>query len=142
MLAAFMGIGYCLSCSGEMQMGAATIQQMTTRVAQLMEKRFGIRASTLQVALRKAGRRLPKKVHAAAKFLAQAEEQSKNAKLLMQLNEPEIANAYDVCVTHLNKGSLKGDRRGQLISAAATLATIILLVGVALIALLRWRGYL
>ena len=142
MLAAFIGIGYCLSCSGELQMGAATIQQMATRVAQLMEKRFGFRAATLQEALRKGGRKLPKKVLTAAKFLAQADEQSKHAKLLMQLNEPEIVNAYDLCVTHLNKGSLKGDRRGQVISGAASLATILLVVGVLLIALLRWRGYL
>lgn len=142
MLAAFIGIGYCLSCSGELQMGAATIQQMATRVAQLMERRFGLRAATLQEALRKAGRKLPKKVLLAAKVLAQADEHSKNAKLLMQLNEPEIANAYDLCVTHLNKGTLKGDRRARVIGAAATLATILLLVGVSLIALLRWRGYI
>jgi hypothetical protein len=125
-----------------MQMGAASIQQMATRVAQLMEKRFGIRAATLQDALRKGGRKLPRKVLTAAKLLAQSEEQSKNAKLLIQLNEAEIAVAYDLCVSHLSKGSRRGDSRGRVISAAATLATIALVVSVALIALLRWRGYL
>lgn len=123
-------------------MGAASIQQMATRVAQLMEKRFGIRAATIQEALRKGGRKLPRKVLTAAKRLAQAEEQSKNAKLLMQLDEADIAGAYDVCVTYLNKGSRKADNKGRVVSFAATVAMITLVVGVVLIALLRWRGYL
>ena len=47
-------------------MSAVTILQMTQRVSALLEERLGARGRTLEDKMRKAGRRLPKKVRFAA----------------------------------------------------------------------------
>ena len=84
-------------------MSAVTIQQMADRVAGLMEERLRVRGAGLTEKLRKGGRLLPRKVQAQAQILAQAATMAQNPKLLMQLDQGAVAQAYDVCVKHLGK---------------------------------------
>lgn len=123
---------------GGAAMGAVTIQQMADRVAALMEERLRIKGAGLSEKLAKGGGRLPRKVRAAAKNLAEWAFMSQNARLLVQVDEGKVAEAYDICVRHL--GGLK--RRGSG-PAQAVLSVVISLAVVAglLAAVLKWRGY-
>jgi hypothetical protein len=121
-------------------MGAATIQQMATRVGQLLETRLKIRGATLADKLRKAKRRLPRKIYAAAEYLAQASHLAQNPKMISQLNEGEIAQAYDLCVKYLTGTSLSSQRRGTVLMIITSIAVSVVFVMILAIAVLRWRG--
>ena len=123
-------------------MGAGTIQQMANRVASLMDERLGVGGADLTAKLKKGGRLLPHKVRVAAGKLAKAAEMAKNPKLLMQLDEGELAEAYDLCVRHLGSIDRKERRIGALVGFLASVALGILVLAVAVLVVLRWRGFL
>ena len=123
-------------------MGAGTIQQMANRVASLMDERLGVGGADLSAKLKKGGRLLPHKVRVAAGKLAKAADMAKNPKLLMQLDEGELAEAYDLCVRHLGSIDRKERRIGALVGFLASVALGILVLAVAVLVVLRWRGFL
>jgi hypothetical protein len=123
-------------------MGAASIQQMADRVAALMEERLRVRGTGLAEKLRKGGRALPRKVRAAAAVLAQAAEMARNPKLLMQIDEEKVAEAYDLCVRYLGALNAWDRRKGLMLNIAASIAFGLLLLGGAVVAVLVWRGFL
>ncbi len=122
-------------------MSAVTIQQMADRVAGLMEERLRVRGAGLTEKLRKGGRLLPRKVRAQAQVLAQAATLAQNPKLLMQLDQSSVAVAYDVCVKHLGKVDAWDRRKGAIFAVAASIAGSVLVVGLLVLAVLRWRGF-
>ena len=122
-------------------MGAGTIQQMANRVASLMDERLGVGGADLTAKLKKGGRLLPHKVRVAAGKLAKAADMAKNPKLLMQLDEGEVAEAYDLCVRHLGSIDRKERRIGALVGFLASVALGILVLAVAVLVVLRWRGF-
>ena len=122
-------------------MSAVTIQQMADRVAGLMEERLRVRGAGLTEKLRKGGRLLPRKVQAQAQILAQAATMAQNPKLLMQLDQGAVAQAYDVCVKHLGKVDAWDRRKGAIFGIAASIAGSVLVVAVLVLAVLRWRGF-
>ena len=122
-------------------MGAGTIQQMANRVASLMDERLGVGGADLTAKLKKGGRLLPHKVRVAAGKLAKAADMAKNPKLLMQLDEGELAEAYDLCVRHLGSIDRKERRIGALVGFLASVALGILVLAVAVLVVLRWRGF-
>lgn len=83
-------------------MSAITIQQMADRVAGLMEERLGIRGNGLSEKLRRGRGALPRGVRSAAKELADFAEQSRNPKLLVQIDQSRVASCYDICLRHLS----------------------------------------
>ena len=123
-------------------MSAITIQQMADRVAGLLEDRLRLRGVGLSEKLRKGGRLLPRKVRAAAEFLAQSAKMAQNAKLLMQIDDGAVAEAYDLCLRHLG-GVKAGDRRrGMILGVAASIAFSVLVVALLVGAVLNWRGFI
>lgn len=123
-------------------MGAVTIQQMADRVAELMQERLHVRGQGLSEKLRKGGRLLPRKVRQAGLDLAQAAEMAQNPKLLLQLDEEKIAGHYDVCLRHLAGLNLWDRRKGALIAMTTSILFILVAVGVLVLGVLMWRGYL
>lgn len=122
-------------------MSAVTITQMADRVSSLLEGRLGARGKTLGDKVRKAGRRLPRRVRVAAAALAEAAEMAQNPKLLVRVDEAHVAQNYDIVVRHLggiDRGAL---RRGAVMNFLASVAFSILIVGLGLLAFLIWRGY-
>lgn len=122
-------------------MSAVTIQQMADRVAGLMEERLRVRGTGLAEKLRKGGRLLPRKVRAQAAFLAQSAVLSQNPKLMMQLDQDAVAQAYDVCVKHLGGVNAWERRKGAILGVAATIAASVLVIAALLLVVLRWRGF-
>ncbi len=123
-------------------MSAVTIQQMADRVAELLQERLSAHGVDLRARLKKAGRRLPRKVRSAGEKLAEGAELSQNPRLYMQLDQAEFARAYDICVRHLGGINVKHRRVGILVNLAGSVAFAILVVLMGLIAVLYWRGFI
>ena len=123
-------------------MSAATIQQMADRVEDLLEERLSVHGADLRARLKKAGRRLPRKVRNAGEKLADGLELAQNPRLYMQLNQTEFARAYDICVRHLGGIDAKHRRTGILVNLAGSVAFAVLVVLIGLIAVLYWRGFI
>ncbi|MDZ4094806.1 MAG: hypothetical protein U1D35_07840 [Paracoccaceae bacterium] len=123
-------------------MGAVTIQQMADRVAALMEQRLHVKGGGLGEKLQNGGRRLPRRVRTAATQLAGFAQMAQNPKLLLQVDEGQVARAYDICLRHL--GAIgKWDRRRAMLMGMLTSVMGSLLVAALLVAgVLYWRGYL
>ena len=123
-------------------MSAVTIQQMVERVSALMEERLALRGATLADKLGRGGRLLPRRVRAAAGRLARAGTMAHNPKLLLQLDEGEISRDFDICVRHLTAINAGAGLRRVMGSMVATAAFGMLVIGIAVIAVLRWRGFI
>ena len=123
-------------------MRAVTIQQLAERIAALMEQRLRLKGKDLREKLRKGGRLLPRRVRAAAETLADAAERSQNPKLLLQIDETAVVAAYDVCSKHLGKIDPKYRRTSNALRTASSIAGSLLVVGLIVIGVLYWRGYL
>ncbi len=119
-------------------MGAVTITQMAGRVASLMEERLGIPGEGLEAKLQRGGRRLTPNVRAAAEALAMAAQKAQNPKLLLQVDEGQVAQDYDTCVRHLTR--LPPHRATLSVAASVTISLLAVATGV--VAYLAWRGYL
>lgn len=122
-------------------MTGVPIQQMADRVAALMDEKLRVRGQGLSEKLRKGGRLLPRKVRAAAEVLAQGAAMAQNPKLLLQVDQQAVAQAYDTCVRHLGGVDAADRRKGTLVGIASSMAVSLLVVVVLVIAVLVWRGF-
>ncbi len=122
-------------------MSVATILQMSDRVSALIEDRLGVRGANLNEKLRRAGRRLPRRVRQSASLLAEAAAMAPNPRLQVRVDESRVAEAYDICVRHLAPIGRAGRLRGHLASIGASIAFALLLVAAGFIAFLVWRGF-
>lgn len=122
-------------------MGAAAIHAMTDRIAQLMEERLGLRGKGLADKLRRGGRLVPRQVRAAAAVLAQAQAMADSPRLSMQIDEGQVAAAYDTCLRHLSALPPASGWGDYALASLRSAAFAVLVVGIGLIAYLVWRGY-
>ena len=121
-------------------MGAGTIQEMADRVAALMDEKLHVRGTTLSDTLRRGAGKLPRAVRAEARFLETAAAQAQNPRLLVQIDDGRVAQAYDACVRFLNGVDRKARRRAMLAGMASSIAFSLFVVGVLFLAVLYWRG--
>lgn len=122
-------------------MGAVTIQQMADRVAGLMEERLAVKGTGLAEKLSRGGRALPRKVRAEAEKLAEFAEMAQTPKLLLQVDEAAVAEAYDICVRHLGSLAVAG-RGGALAGLLPSVLGSLLVLALLVIGLLYWRGFI
>jgi len=123
-------------------MGAVTTQQMADRVAALLEQKLRVRGPTLADRVRRAGRRLPRRVRLAAAVLVQAGEMAGNPRLMHQIDPAVVAEAYDICVRHLGGVDLADRRRGVMVGIAGSIAFSLLAVAGLLAGVIWWRALL
>lgn len=121
-------------------MSAVTIQQMAERISALLTERMYIKGRDLGDKLSRGGRKLPRKVRKSADALAQAAEHSYNPKLLLQINEEEVAGHYDICLKHLTAVNKGHKTRGILLGLSTSILFSLLAVGALVIGVLVWRG--
>ncbi|MDR0807532.1 MAG: hypothetical protein LBE86_00085 [Gemmobacter sp.] len=120
-------------------MGAASIQQMADRVADLMEDRLRIGGAGLAAKLDRGGSRLPRKVRTAAGKLAEAAHMSQNPRLLPRIDQADMAENYRICLRHLSPLGWGARQRGRFMSVAAQVAFGLIAV-VAAFLLMHGRG--
>jgi hypothetical protein len=115
-------------------MGAVTIQQMAQRVETLLDERLQLRGADLKAKLRHGGRILPRKVRLAAGRLADAAAKSQVPKLLLLVDEGDVAKDYDTCVRHLTALSPAGGPWATAVRVAGSVAVGLLVAGLVIAA--------
>ena len=108
----------------------------------LIEKKFGIESDDLGKAMRKIGRRLPRKAHDNAKFMVKFQQQSGHPKLAMQLSSDDFSKAFNVLQDALNSYDVKDHRKGAILGALGGLVFNLILAFTLLVVFLLWRGFL
>lgn len=109
-------------------------------VAQRMRDRLGAGGGTLARGLAKSGHRLPRRVRAAARRLAEAEPLARHPRLRLTLNSGELGAAAREVTRHLDAIDLADRRKGWWLGMAAGMAFNLLLMVALLVAFLRWQG--
>ena len=98
-------------------------------------------AADLAAKLKRAGRMLPKKVRDSGRLLATSAHRAQNPKLLGQIDMGEVTEAYDVCVKHLIAIDPVSRRRNLFAGVVGSVGFGVLVLAVAILGFLAWRGY-
>ena len=106
-----------------------------------LQARMGVQGRDLDHALRRAGRRLPSKVRKQGATLGRAAFFARNPKMARRLEETQVQQAYDQVLAHLQSIDPDEDRKDRLLGIAGNIAFNLLIVAVAFITFLWWRGY-
>ncbi|MES2144584.1 MAG: hypothetical protein V4516_09505 [Pseudomonadota bacterium] len=122
-------------------MGPAAIHAMTDRVAQLMEEKLAVRGKGLAAKLRRGGRLLPRQVRSAAQNLVQAADMANSPKLAMQVDNAQVAAAYDACLKHLSALPAAAGWGAHALASLRSIAFAVLVIGAGVIGYMVWRGY-
>lgn len=120
---------------------ASDIAQMTTAVQGLLSEKFGMRRRALPKMMQRAGRRLPKRMHAKAQVLIDAGKLTGNPKLLRQMDAVKLAQAFAGLTEHLEAIDVAKRRRDRLLRMTGLIAFYILLITACFVWWLWWRGY-
>lgn len=118
----------------------ADIDTQAETVRSLFEVHMGIRAKTLEGAVRRAGRQLPRGTRAKAQVLVEAQTLSENPKMARRLDSTQTSAAYRDLVAYLESLDLAEQRRTRALNLLAGIAFNLLIAGVLLLIWLRWQG--
>ncbi|MEE4187488.1 MAG: hypothetical protein V2I76_03450 [Roseobacter sp.] len=119
---------------------ASDIIQRTDRLRALFEKHMGVRAPTLERAVRRAGRRLPRALRQKAQTLVEAENLAVHPKLERRIDQTECETAYRALAAHLKTLDLAQERRTRLLNTLAAVAFNLLAFAILMLIVLRWQG--
>lgn len=109
--------------------------------AALLRDKLGAGGDSLAAQLRKAERRLPRRLRRQARLLAEAEPLARHPKLCRTLDAPALSAAAAELRAHLQAIDLADRRRGWWLGVLGGLAFNLLLFAALLLIFLRWRGY-
>lgn len=118
----------------------ADIHTQAEAVRSLLETHMGVRSKTLEGAVRRAGRRLPRSLRNKAALLVEALVLSENPKMARRLDYTAIYSAYRDLVAYLETLDLAEEKRTRLVNLTAGIAFNLLIAGGLVLLWLRWRG--
>lgn len=118
----------------------AEIQNRIAATVSLLRAKLGVRDKTLEASIRRAKRRLPRRVFKQAMVLAQAEQMAAHPRLRRVLDTPKLLRASDEVQAHLTAINLADRRWGWFLGMLGGLAFNMLAFSVLVLAFLRWRG--
>lgn len=118
----------------------ATIKERSKRVKSALDGAFGVRAKTLDKALRKTGRRMPKRLHAQARLIVDAQSLGGNPKLMRRIDGAAIARAEEDVVNWLDTVDRADRRRGFWIWAGSMVGFNLLIVVAGVVTWMWWTG--
>ncbi|WP_299676498.1 hypothetical protein [uncultured Roseobacter sp.] len=116
------------------------IETQLPALREALETHLGVKGRSLAQQIKRAGRRLPRRLRVQAGMLAQAEAAAGNPRLLRQLDEARLTRALDALSAYLAGIDRAEARRTRMISIAAVIAFNLILLFTAVVVLLRLRG--
>lgn len=119
-----------------------TVTDRADALADLIEKKLGVRGHGLETKLRRAGRAMPKFVRKQADKIVEAAQLSANPKLMRRVDAAGIEQAYRSCERWLNTVDRSERRKDRILRFLAVNAFNLLAVSAAFIAYLVWSGHL
>lgn len=120
---------------------AHTFANRSQVLQKTFQRKLGVKSNSLGQALRRAGRRLPRGLRKEGAFLLRVQQLAGNPKLSRQIKSDRIDQAFDAITTHLEAIDLADARKGWWLDMAGRLAMNVLIVLVAFLVWLWWRGY-
>lgn len=117
-----------------------SINARAKRVQSALDGAFGVRAKTLQRALRKTGRRLPRRLRKDARQLVDAQAFGGHPKLMRQIDSKALAAAEDRLILWLDTVDRADARRGYWIWVGAMIGFNLLVVTAAVVIWMWWTG--
>lgn len=119
-----------------------SINARSKRVQSALDGAFGVRAKTLTRALRKTGRRLPRRLRKDARQLVDAQALGGHPKLMRQIDSKALAAAEERLIIWLDTVDRADARKGYWIWVGAMIGFNLLLVTAAVITWMWWTGRL
>lgn len=107
----------------------------------LLAEKLGTGERDLRGHLRRAGRRLPRRVRREADYLVRAEEMGRHPRLARLVDPRQVARAQGRVARHLRSIDPARLRRDRRKNAVAGLGLIVLAAFALVVTLLWWRGY-
>lgn len=117
-----------------------SITARATRVQSALDGAFGVRAKTLSRALRKTGRRLPRRLRKDAGLIVAAQNLGGNPRLLRQADTRALDAATKRVVSWLDTVDRADARRGYWIGIGAMIGFNLLAVLGAVVVWMWWTG--
>jgi membrane-associated protease RseP (regulator of RpoE activity) len=111
-------------------------------LARLIEQRLGVRGRTLEKAVRRAGRLLPREVRAKAMKLVEAQQMAENPKLARLIDREALDTAYHQVAAYLEAKDPAEQRKTRLLNMLAGIVFNLLLVVALFVFVLWWRDLL
>jgi len=115
----------------------ARIKERAARVQSALDGAFGVRAKSLERALHKTGRRLPRRLRGQAEVIVAAQALGGHPKMLRQIDSAALGKAEEALVTWLDNIDRADRRKGVWIGIGAAIGFNILLV-VAVVVFWMW----
>ncbi|MEL6883875.1 MAG: hypothetical protein AAFP87_05160 [Pseudomonadota bacterium] len=119
---------------------ADTITARATRLQKGLEAAFGVRAKTLNKALRRTGRRLPRRLHKQAQVIVDAQGLGGSPKLMRQVDSAALNTAETRVLDYLKNIDRADARKGRILGIAGAVAFNLLLVMGLLVGWMWWTG--
>jgi len=102
---------------------------------------MGVKSRSLQQALRRAGRRLPKRLRTQGALIVETGKLAQNPKLARQIDETGVNQAFQALTQHLEAVDLKEQRKVRIMGIAGIVSANLLIVTAGFVWWLWWRGY-
>ena len=122
-------------------MTGESVNKYADEVHRLIEERLRIKGRTLEKALARAGRLLPNWAQREGRYLAQASDLMDHPKLRLMIDEAKIEKAHMSLVTHLKTIDPSERRKTRILGTLGVISFNMILVTIALISYLIWRGF-
>lgn len=123
-------------------MNAAQVEKYTDEVKRLIEQRLRIKGATLDKALSRVGRLLPTWAQREGRYLTQATQVMAHPKLRLMVDEAKVEKAHKTLVEHLKTIDPVERRKTRVLGTLGVVSFNLIVVVVALVSFLIWRGYL
>lgn len=119
---------------------ADTINARAARIQAALTKAFGVRARTLDKALKRTGRRMPRRIMAEARRIVDAQGYGGQPRLMRQIDAARLDRAEARVLDYLQNIDRAEQRRGRILGILAVVVFNLLLVAGAFVLWMWWTG--
>lgn len=116
------------------------IEQKIKRLQALLKEKFRIDADDLRIGFKKAGRRLPARIHKSAEVIIDAQVKMGHPKLARLADGAAIDKAFHKIETHLEAIDVKDRRTGAVLGVLGSLVFNMIVVFALFMVVVVWRG--
>ena len=115
---------------------------MSEELAEIMARQLRVRGGPLADVAARAGRKLPRHLHAEAGVIIEAERLASHPKLAHRVDAKQLKKAERKLRYFLDKQDPKAERRAELLDRLAAIVFILFVIVLGVFFLALWRGYI
>ncbi|OWU85352.1 hypothetical protein ATO6_08265 [Oceanicola sp. 22II-s10i] len=112
------------------------------RLEKLLAAKYGIRDVGLEQGLRKAGRRIPRRLRRSGRAVVEAQRVAGHPRLVHQIDTARVSAEAERLAAHLEAIDTADRRKGMILSVLGSVAFNLLLMGGLFLGFALWQGWL